>query len=78
MPDESVDQKFLTPAEVVRRYKGALTEGTLANWRAGKEGSSPPYLKIGKAVLYPIDALIEWEKRRTRDPTKPMKSVDAA
>lgn len=53
------DDALLTDEDVVARYRGRITLGTLRNWRAAKKG--PPYLKIGKAVLYRRDALIAWE-----------------
>jgi hypothetical protein len=55
----SPEDKFLTPEEVSRRYRGEVTEGTLRNWRAMRIG--PAYLKIGKAVLYPVEALDAWD-----------------
>lgn len=51
--------KFLTPAEVVKRWSNAVTVGTLANWRSRKAG--PPFQKRGSRVLYPADALEQWE-----------------
>lgn len=53
--------KYLTPEEVSERYRGGVSVGTLRNWRAMKIG--PSFVKIGKAVLYPIDALEAWDKR---------------
>ena len=50
---------FLTAEEVVDRYRGQLTAGTLANWRVRRIG--PDYVKIGKAVLYPLVALEAWD-----------------
>jgi hypothetical protein len=55
------DPKFLTTDEVVERYRGEVSSGTLENWRAQKIG--PPFVKIGKAVLYPIDELDAWDRR---------------
>ena len=55
--------KYLTPEEVVERYRGATTLGTLRNWRSMRVG--PPYVKIGKAVLYPIDELDAWDKKKS-------------
>ncbi|MBN8949852.1 helix-turn-helix domain-containing protein [Rhizobium sp. 60-20] len=52
--------KFLTPEEVSERYRGGVSIGTLRNWRAMKIG--PSFVKIGKAVLYPIDALEAWDE----------------
>jgi hypothetical protein len=58
-----VDVKFLTPAEVVARYREEISEGTLRNWRAMRIG--PPFVKIGKAVLYPVDGLDVWDRANT-------------
>ncbi|WFU33606.1 helix-turn-helix domain-containing protein [Bradyrhizobium brasilense] len=55
------DAKFLTAEEVSARYRGEVTVGTLRNWRAMRTG--PAYIKIGKAVLYPIDELDAWDRR---------------
>jgi hypothetical protein len=52
--------KYLTADEVSERYRGAITVGTLRNWRAMRIG--PPFIKIGKAVLYPVDELDAWDK----------------
>lgn len=56
-----MDTKFLTPDEVSERYRGGVSVGTLRNWRAMKIG--PSFVKIGKAVLYPIDELEAWDER---------------
>lgn len=50
-----MENKYLTPEKVAERYRGQVSVGTLRNWRAMKLGSS--FVKIGKAVLYPIDEL---------------------
>lgn len=52
---------YLTIDEVVARYRGQIAEGTLNNWRS--RGMGPPYLKVGKAILYPISELEAWDKR---------------
>jgi hypothetical protein len=56
-----LDSKFLTPEEVSERYRGGVSVGTLRNWRAMKIG--PSFVKIGKAVLYPINELEAWDER---------------
>lgn len=56
-------KKYFTPEELVERYKCQVTVRTLANWRSA--GTSPPFTKIGGRILYPVQDLIEWEKRRT-------------
>ena len=55
------DRKYLTAEEVSERYRGAVSVGTLRNWRAIRVG--PPFVKIGKAVLYPADELDAWDTR---------------
>ena len=55
------NQKYLTTEEVAERYREEISVGTLRNWRAMRIG--PPFVKIGKAVLYPVDALDEWDRK---------------
>lgn len=55
------ETRFLTPEEVTERYRGGVSVGTLRNWRAMKIG--PSFVKIGKAVLYPIEELEAWDER---------------
>jgi hypothetical protein len=53
--------KFLTPEEVSERYRGEISVGTLRNWRAMRTG--PAFVKIGKAVLYPVEQLDAWDQK---------------
>lgn len=55
------DNKFLTTEEVSQRYRSEISVGTLRNWRAQRVG--PPFVKIGKSVLYPVQELDEWDKK---------------
>ncbi len=55
--------KFLTAEEVSERYRRQISIGTLRNWRAMRIG--PAYVKIGKAVLYPIEELEAWDRKNT-------------
>jgi hypothetical protein len=57
------ENKFLTPEEVSQRYRGEITVGTLRNWRSMRIG--PSFVKIGKAVLYPVEELDAWDKQNT-------------
>jgi hypothetical protein len=57
------DMHYMTPSELVARYKQTITIRTLANWRSTGEG--PRYTKIGGRVLYPSHAVAEWENART-------------
>jgi len=52
--------QFLIPQEVSERYRGQITVGTLRNWRAMRIG--PPFVKIGRAVLYPVSELEKWDR----------------
>ncbi len=53
--------RFLTAEEVSERYRGEVSVGTLRNWRAMRIG--PPFIKIGKAVLYPLELLDAWDQK---------------
>jgi hypothetical protein len=50
---------FLTTEEVSERYRRLITVGTLENWRALRIG--PSFMKVGKAVLYPVAELDAWD-----------------
>ena len=54
-------QMFLTLEEVVERYRGQISEGTLHNWCSLRVG--PSFIKIGKAVSYPLEELDRWDRR---------------
>lgn len=49
---------WMTPEELVARLKGAITLGTLRNYRSARIG--PTYIKIGRAIFYPTDAVNAW------------------
>jgi hypothetical protein len=55
------ESKFLTAEEVAERYRGGISVGTLRNWRAMRLG--PSFVKVGKAVLYPVDELDAWDEK---------------
>ncbi len=55
------ETRFLTAEEVSERYRGEVSVGTLRNWRAQRVG--PPFIKIGKSVLYPVQGLDEWDNK---------------
>jgi hypothetical protein len=57
------DETFLTETELVARYRGRISAGTLRNWRS--QGRGPPYVKVGRTVLYPHAALKTWELTNT-------------
>ena len=53
--------KFLTAEEVFDRYRGAISVATLRNWRSLRIG--PPFVKLGKTVLYPVEHLDRWDQQ---------------
>ncbi|MGF7007038.1 helix-turn-helix domain-containing protein [Aminobacter sp. BE322] len=55
------ENRFLTPEEVSERYRGTVSPGTLRNWRSMRIG--PCFVKIGKAVLYPVAELDSWDEK---------------
>ena len=55
------DRRFLTADEVSERYRGEISLGTLRNWRSMRVG--PAFVKIGKAILYPVDQLDAWDEK---------------
>jgi hypothetical protein len=55
------NQMFLTLDEVIVRYREQISESTLRNWRSMRVG--PSFLKLGKAVLYPLEELERWDRR---------------
>ena len=54
---------YLTPEEVTERFRGAISTGTLANWRAMRVG--PAFVKIGKSIVYPLADLNDWATQQT-------------
>ena len=58
-----MNEEYLTPVELVARYKGAITIRTLANWRSSGDG--PAYTKVGGRVLYAVASVTQWERART-------------
>lgn len=53
---------YLTPAEVVARWRNRIQEPTLRMWRTRKRRRGPPYIKVGQRVLYPLRELELWER----------------
>lgn len=59
-PSEEV---FLTPAEVVARWRNQVSPKTLSNWRTKSVRKGPTYVKTGRDVLYPLAGVLEYEQR---------------
>lgn len=58
MPFE--EPKHLTADELIERWNGAVSKGTLNNWRS--QGRGPDFVKPFGRVLYPLAAVEAWEK----------------
>lgn len=56
--------EFLTPYQLYKRWGGAISPKTLANWRV--KGSGPRFVKIGGRIAYPVGAVLEFELGQDR------------
>jgi hypothetical protein len=65
---------YLSPEQVAAEIKKSAR--TLALWRHLKVG--PPYVKMGKSVLYPVDGFREWLVSKTKNPEQRSKRGRAA
>lgn len=59
------DDELLMPPEAAKRLK--VSESFLAKKRV--TGDGPRFLKIGRAVRYPLSGLLDYQKARTRHST---------
>ena len=62
MPTSS--DEFLTPSQLVTRWKGQVASATLATWRS--RGNGPKFVKIGGRVLYRRSDVEAYEAKNTR------------
>ena len=54
--------EYLTPIDLVGRWKNQVSTRTLANWRV--QGIGPAFVKIGNRVLYELQTVVAWEATR--------------
>lgn len=57
-------EKLLTAKDLVDRWGGAVSEGTLTNWRCLRKG--PAYIKLGRSVRYPESAVVAFEQLQAK------------
>lgn len=57
-------EDWLTPDEVVTLLRGALSLGTLRNYRSARIG--PAYVRVGRAVFYPRSEIDAWLAAQVR------------
>ncbi len=62
-PIATTPHMYMTPEELVERFRGIVTKETLANWRSNGKGPKPTM--IGGRVLYKTSEVETWEKSRT-------------
>ncbi|MGZ6477679.1 MAG: DNA-binding protein [Bdellovibrionales bacterium] len=62
------DHVFLTPQDVIKRWRGSHSVRTLSNWRSENKG--PPVTKIGRVNLYRLDLLEKWEQENLKTAIK--------
>lgn len=63
----SDNDRYLTPRELVERWRNEICVRTLANWRCQSIG--PRYTKLGGKILYRLSEVTRWEEARTVDGT---------
>jgi hypothetical protein len=59
-----VEVTYLTPYQLHRRWGGAISPKTLANWRAKHIG--PQWTKVGGRVVYALAMVVAYERSRER------------
>lgn len=64
-------EKYLNP-EKTSRYIGAAVQ-TLARWRF--EGEGPPFIRVGRKIMYAADDLDEWMAARRVSSTSAAKAA---
>ncbi|NIO83411.1 MAG: DNA-binding protein [Candidatus Aminicenantes bacterium] len=55
------NEKFFTADELIKRWRGRVSRGTLANWRA--QGKGPRFTKLEGTVLYSRDEVEKFERK---------------
>jgi hypothetical protein len=62
---DSVRPAWLTPEQVVEYVRGAVTLGTLRNYRSARVG--PRFLKVGRTIFYTVESIDAWLAELTVD-----------
>lgn len=52
--------KCLTPPGLCKRWNMTVSVKTLSRWREKQEG--PPFIRLGRRILYPVDQLLAYEE----------------
>lgn len=59
-----MDQIFLSPDELLERWRNRVEPRTLENWRTANTG--PRYTKVGGKILYSIEEVEKYEKEQLK------------
>src|SRR5512133_270042 len=60
---ETSNDEMLNLGKLFERYRGLVPKRTIDYWRYTKKG--PPFIKIGRRVLYPLAGVIARERKRS-------------
>lgn len=64
-------KKMLTPEELTERWEHhGVTLRTLERWRWPGKKRGPAYVKIRNKVMYPLEAVEQYERENTVIPTR--------
>lgn len=66
-PAPAASDTFLSPQQLAKRWGGAVSSATLANWRAKKRG--PSFVKVGTRIRYRLSDVLAYEAENTCTPT---------
>lgn len=61
-------ETYLSPGDLVARWRGRIKLQTLANWRTPKINRGPRFTRVGTRVLYSIEAVIDFENENCFGP----------
>jgi hypothetical protein len=71
MPNMTALENHQTEKELAASLKAKTGFGcvrTLRKWRERRTG--PPWIKFGKAILYPIDGFEAWLRAQVQEPVR--------
>jgi len=66
-----MEPQYLTETELAARWsKARVTVSRLQNWRLSKNPKGPAWIRIGKGVVYTLEAVDRYEREHTVTPEK--------
>lgn len=67
--EKPAKRDFLTPKELLARWKGVVKPQTLTNWRNPKINKGPAFHQIGGRILYDLEDIKAFEAGGRTVPT---------